>query len=114
MTTDAVEIRPIGDADLPRACAFMRTTLNTALSPDRWMQAFRRPWMSDKPNNGFMMLAGDELVGVQGAIYATRMLAGRSVRTCNLTSWSVSPSHRGKSLLVLGAALKQPGFVFTN
>jgi hypothetical protein len=39
---------------------------------DVWRLAFNRSWMPEKPNNGFMLLVNNTIVGVLCALYAQR------------------------------------------
>ena len=111
-----VALLPITDDDLPATCNLMAKTLaDGQKSAERWLDAFTQSWSGDKPNNGYMLRTdGGELVGALGCIYGARTFAGKTLSVCNLTSWTVLPEYRGKSMQLLGAALKQDIDVFTN
>lgn len=114
--SEGVDLLPIEDKDLDDVSAFMAETLGRGRTPaSRWRFAFTRPWSIDKPNNGFMLRTDDgRVVGTMGCIYATRPIAGGRLKVCNLTSWSVLPAYRGRSMQLLAASLKQDVDVVTN
>jgi acetoacetyl-CoA synthetase len=109
-----ISIRPILDEDLSEACAFMQREINQAIPLADWVAAFRRPWMRGKPNNGFMIVHDEAVVGVLGAIYASVEIAGAPRRLCNLTSLSVMPRYRARTMDLLANCMAQKGFEITN
>ncbi|WP_244931736.1 hypothetical protein [Nocardioides sp. W7] len=111
---DTVRVAPIRPADLPEVGAFLHDHLNPRLSAAEWAVAAVPTWRVDAPNHGFLLRAGDRLVGVQLAFYAEREVAGRPVRFCNLGAWCVLEPYRGHGLRLLRAALAQRGHVFTD
>lgn len=92
----------------------MRATLAPSIPKARWLSAFEPSWAEDSPNCGFMLVDDGRLVGALGAIYSNRIVRGRPIRFCNLSSWTVLPAYRSKGLLLLNTVLKQAGYVFTN
>ena len=104
----------IGDADLDAACTYCHTHLNRRIPVADWKRAFTQPWIPEKPNNGFMLVDGDRVVGLFGAIYAEREIAGQRHRLMNHTSWSVLPAYRRQSLELLQALLAQTGYHVTS
>lgn len=111
-----ISVSPIADADLHEATLFMQRHLNPAIAHGVWLAAFRQPWMEDKPNNGFMVRDGGEIVGVLGALYSRQRVppGGEERRFCNLTSLILLPAYRSRALDLLARCLGQPGFEFTN
>lgn len=110
-----VRVEPIGDADLQRAAEFLHEHLNSRVPVEHWAQAARLPWRPvDRPNAGFMLLDGDELVGVQLAFYSERRIDGRTECFCNLAAWCVLPEYRFHSLRMLKTMLSQEGYHFTD
>jgi len=107
-------VAPIRDTDRSRVGAFLHANLNARLSGDDWTRAISVPWDVESPNAGFMLLDGDEVVGVQLAFYSERSIEGRRERFCNLGAWCVLPEHRFHSLRLLKAALGQRGYHFTD
>jgi len=109
-----VRVEPICDADMPRAAEFLHKHLNSGVAVEHWAQAADPPWSVDRPNAGFMLLDGDELVGVQLAFYSERLIDGRTERFCNLAAWCVLPDYRFHSVRMLKTALAQKGYHFTD
>jgi hypothetical protein len=109
------KIEPIGDEDLPEFCAFLNKNLGPDRPMDRWATIFQQGWDAHKPNNGFLMRdENGALVGGIGAVYAERVLRGRSERFCNITSWCVLEPYRTHSLRLALALVAQPGYHFTD
>jgi hypothetical protein len=113
-TAAAVRLAPITDGDVRRAAEFLHAQLNPRLSVGDWARAIDVPWAVDRPNAGFMLLHGDQVVGVQLAFYSERVLNNRRERFCNLGAWCVLPRFRLDGLRLLMAALRQEGYHFTD
>jgi hypothetical protein len=109
-----LELRPITTADVGGVAAFLRAELNGRLSTDMWASAIVPPWPVDAPNHGFLLAAGDRVVGVQLAIYSERLIMGRRERICNLAAWCVVGEYRIHGVRLLRSALAQPGYTFTD
>ena len=71
-------------------------------------------WCPSKPNNGFLIRHEGRIVGGIGAIYAERLVRGRTERFCNITSWCVLDAFRAQSMRLAMALTGQPGFHFTD
>jgi hypothetical protein len=112
--SQGVRVAPITDADVGRAAAFLHAELNARLSVEDWARALEVPWAVEKPNAGFMLLDGCDVVGVQLAFYSERVLDGTRERFCNLGAWCVLPDYRLQGLRLLRAALRQDGYHFTD
>jgi hypothetical protein len=113
-TKPKIELRPIGAADLEEVGAFLNVHLNSRVAPGAWVRALQVPWQVDQPNAGYMLVAGDEVVGVQLAFYSERTVAGRAERFCNLGAWCVHEDHRFHAMRLLKALLAQDGYHFTD
>lgn len=75
--------------------------LNAAFPPRRfeeWNALFESPWPSERPNFGYVAIADGEIVGFIASLFSTREIKGVTERFCNLSSWWVSPSYRGRGL----------------
>jgi len=108
-------LHPITDQDLVPFCRFLRANLNDRIPLDDWVAAFRRPWLDDKPNNGFLIRDDDgNIVGGIGAIYSEQLIDGRDERLCNITSWCVLEKYRTQSMRLAMAVVSQPGYHFTD
>ena len=108
------EVRPIGLDDIGAVAGFMHEHLNQRVSTGAWARAVEVPWEDDRPNAGFMLLAGDRIVGAHLAFYSQRMIDGRSERFCNLGAWCVLEQYRLNGLKLLTSLLGQDGYHFTD
>jgi hypothetical protein len=107
-------VTPISDEDLDAVCAFWQMKFQSRCSIETWKRAFRQNWAAEKPNNGFMLRRGSEIVGALGAIYSDQTIGGKKQKFCNMTSWYVVDEHRGRGLALLLRVIEQEGFTFTN
>lgn len=81
---------------------------------DIWLSAFSHPWSEQKPNNGFMICDSETIVGVLGAIYSTQNIDGKKINFCNLTSLSVMPRYRARTMDLFAHCMAQSSHQFTN
>jgi hypothetical protein len=109
-----VTLGPLRTDDLPEVGLFLHAHLNPRLSAQQWADSLRPTWETQEPDHGFVLRAGDSVVGVYGAFYAHRLLAGRTEKFCNLAAWCVLDDYRAHSLRLLRAMLAQPGYTFTD
>ena len=109
-----IRVSPIAESDLSQVGTYLHTHFNSRLSSDIWATSAKPPWKENGPNHGFMLLAGESIVGVYLAFYSQRSVNGRMERFCNLGAWSVLPEYRLHSLRLLKALLDQDGFHFTD
>ncbi|WP_217428387.1 hypothetical protein [Microlunatus speluncae] len=109
-----LDLRPITTADVGGVAAFLRAELNGRLSVETWAAAIVPPWPVEAPNHGFLLAAGDRIVGVQLAVYSERLIMGRPERICNLAAWCVIEEYRIHGVRLLRSALAQPGYTFTD
>lgn len=107
-------IAPIGDADCERVGAFLHEHLNQRLSARDWADAMTPTWSGRSPNHGFMLTSSNAVVGAQLAFYSERVIAGNVEPLCNLAALCVREDFRAHSLMLLKAALSQPGYSFTD
>jgi len=120
--SDTVTLREIFDEDLEDVYCFLSETFNPDLGGwfnpgvtlDEWRLAYNRSWMPEKPNNGFMLLVNNTIVGVLCALYAQRQTQGGIRNVCNTTTWFVLDAYRFHSLKLMIAILDQKGFFFTS
>ena len=112
--TEGVRVTPITRTDVQRVAKFLHLHLNARVAAEDWARAVDVPWTVERPNAGFMLVDGDEVVGVQLAFYSERIIDGVTERFCNLGAWCVLPDHRLRGLGLLRAALRQEGYHFTD
>jgi hypothetical protein len=110
----AVKVAPIALVDAQRVGGFLNAHLNPRVTADAWARSLVVPWEIEQSNAGFMLLDGDEIVGVHLAFYSERVIDGRRERFCNLGAWCVREGHRFHSLRLLKALLAQDGYHFTD
>lgn len=114
MAEHRIRVVPITDGDARRAAGFLHAHLNARVSVEDWASAVNVPWSVENPNAGFMLVDGDDVVGVQLAFYSERRVNGSVERFCNLGAWCVLPEYRFHSLRLLRAVLRQDGYHFTD
>lgn len=110
----AVELRPIAPADVNPVAEFLHTQKNARLTAADWAAAITPPWADESPNHGFLLRAGERLVGVYLAFYSRREIDGRPERFCNLAAWCVLDEYRSLGLRLLHALLAQKNYHFTD
>jgi len=111
---DTVTVREIFDEDLGDVYHFLSKNFDPGLELDVWRLAFSRSWMPKKPNNGFMLVSNNTLVGVFCALYSQRQTQEGIRNVCNTSTWFVLDAFRSHSLKLMAAILDQKGFVFTS
>jgi hypothetical protein len=109
-----VQLAPIRATDLAEVGQFLHEHLNARLTGSEWAAAAVPTWPVRSPNHGFMLRAGDQLVGVQLAFYSERELEGGVVEFCNLGAWCALEEYRSHGVRLLCAALAQRQYTFTD
>lgn len=108
-------IEPVTAELLPEFAAFLHQHLRRSRSTADWEAGLRQQWASPPVgNHGFVLRDEGRIVGGIGAYYADRTLKGRTLRTCNITSWCVLDDYRQQSTRLGMALLGQSGLHFTN
>ncbi len=111
-----IEVRSAGPADREAVCALLHGQMSSRIGLERWRRLFDYGWLADKPDCGVLLLADGELAGYLGVIHARRQIAGRVVRTANLSSWYIRKPWRGQGLglAMLQHATRDPGVTYTT
>jgi acetoacetyl-CoA synthetase len=111
-----VHVRPVAGSEVPLVIEFLRNGFAPHLPADALRALFEYRWegMTNKPNRGFALWSGVELVGFLGAVYASRLLAGQVLKTCNLSTWYVRPDFRWAAMKLLYAVMSQKDYTITN
>jgi len=107
------DIQPARATDIERLCAFLHRGFGTR-TPVAWRPLFDYQWFDEKPNLGFMLVAGGELRGFIGAVYARRLIQGKATLVCNLSSFYVHPDYRGWSFALFAHALHDETTCYTS
>ncbi|WP_245509210.1 hypothetical protein [Bradyrhizobium zhanjiangense] len=110
----SVNLLPITSADVHAVAEFLHAHLNTRIASAEWEAAITPPWACAQPNHGFLLRAGERIVGVHLAFYSERRMEGRTERFCNLAAWCVIDEYRSIGLRLLNALLAQKGYHFTD
>lgn len=110
----AVEIKPITSADVRDVAEFLHVRLNASIPTEEWAAAITPSWAIAQPNHGFLLRAGERLVGAYLAFYSEREIAGQRERFCNLAAWCVLDEYRSLGLRLPKALLAQEGYHFTD
>ena len=79
-----------------------------------WHRLFDYGWLDKKPNLGFVLTLGEEIVGFLGTIYARRQIRGQTCVVLNCTSWYILPKYRGWGPALLAAALHDQEACYTT
>jgi hypothetical protein len=109
-----VELLPITSADVHAVADFLHAELNTRIASAEWQAAIIPPWACGQPNHGFLLRAGERIVGVHLAFYSERKMEGRTEQFCNLAAWCVIDEYRSLGLRLLNTLLAQKGYHFTD
>ena len=112
--TSPPQIRPVTSEDFERLCSFLERGFDHRFTVDYWGRLFDYKWLNMKPNLGFVLTTGDEIVGFLGTIFSERRINGKAARMCNYTSLCVDPDYRGWTLKLLVAALPDEDVCCTN
>lgn len=110
----AVDLQPIRPEDVGPVGEFLHANLNTRISARQWADAIVPPWPGVQPNHGFLLRAGQRIVGVYIAFYSERQIDGQTERFCNLAAWCVLELYRSHGLRLLRALIAQKGYSFTD
>jgi hypothetical protein len=88
--------------------------LDDTHSREEWREIFDYQWESDEGHVGYALVDDRKVVGFNGAIFSRRIIDGREVRFCNLTSWIVKEQYRTESMRLVFPFLKLKGYTITN
>jgi len=85
------------------------------ISKDLWKRMlFDPPWPVEEPHRGYVLVDEGKVVGFYGTMFSRRVVRGRPVRFCNLSTWIVKESHRAHSLQILRPILALEDYVLVN
>jgi hypothetical protein len=72
-----------------------------------WEGLFRYNWKKKEYPYGYAALDGERVVGFIGTIFSERVVQGKKVPYCNITTWAVDADYRA---MLLGLRLLEPIF----
>ncbi len=107
-------VRPARQEDVEPLCRFLHLGFAKRIAVDSWRRLFDYGWLDQKPNLGFVLTLGDEIVGFLGTIYARRQVRYRTGVVCNFTAWYILPEYRGWGPALLTAALDDQDVCYTS
>lgn len=113
-TAVAPRVDPIDDGDIPWVADFLEATMSSGVLAAQWRRSFGLNALAEHPNNGFMLVDGERVVGAYAAYYSVRDIEGRPEAFCNLGAWSVLPEFRLHGVRLLRAIVGQPGYHFLD
>ena len=120
------------DKDQPHAAVRCRAIVDTDLDgvvrvlgrgfPDRteayWRDGLSRlaslPRVGSAPRYGYLLVHGEEVVGVLLTIFAPPPRTEGEASRCNLSSWYVDPKYRGYGVLLDTVAMRDRRVTYTN
>jgi acetoacetyl-CoA synthetase len=107
-------VRPAKRSDIETIIQLLQAGFSDSrVAGNDWCKIFDYPWLSDKPNFGFVAVDGDLIVGFIGVIYANRSIRGKQAMTANLTSWYVRPEYRWLSVALAAKAVENDSITYT-
>jgi acetoacetyl-CoA synthetase len=108
------QVRRITAADVEPVCRLLEQGFAEARIPAAtWRRLLTHGWDGVAEERGFVLAAGEEILGFLGTIHARRQGAEAGL-VCNLSSWYVRPEHRGRGLSMLLAATRDVGRTYTS
>lgn len=106
-------VAPVGREDFDAVYRAVLAADDPDLPREAWERLFA--WGDPDEPRGWAILDGERIVGFLGAVIRRRPTpGGEATAFCNLHSWIVEPGYRGRSLLLLRAALAREDAVLTD
>lgn len=96
-----IRVEPACSRDYGRVAPLLKGFNNPKITGQQWRSLFEYSWPASVPVRGFLLLDEDKVVGFFGTIWSERVVASRTERICNLSSWITLPEYRNQSLLLL-------------
>lgn len=94
-------VRKAYAADFDRIYRLKGLLPANSASKEDWRQLFSPPWNNGGEPVGYVLVADNEIVGFLGTIFSLRVIKGKVIKYCNLTTWVVREEHRRESLYLL-------------
>lgn len=107
-------IEAITKENLPEFADFLVQHMSYQRSSEAWIEGLSANWAAERPNFGYMLRDEGRVVGGIGAIYADRLIRGRTERFCNITSWCVLDDYRKFSMQLAMRLVAQEGIHLTD
>lgn len=110
--TSPPQVRPVSSGDIEQLGLFLQRGFRHRF--DYWHRLFDYKWLNVKPDQGFVLTRGDDIVGFLGTIYSKRRVNGKTALTCNYTSLCIDSDYRSWALKLLATALPDEDVCCTN
>lgn len=107
-------IEAISKENLQEFADFLVQHMSYKRSNQAWIEGLSANWAAERPNYGYMLRDQGCVVGGIGAIYADRLIRGRTERFCNITSWCVLDDYRKFSMQLAMRLVAQEGIHLTD
>ena len=91
-------VRPARASDICPMVELLHSRMDDTISRERWLRLFTYGWLADKPDFGRVALLDGEIVGCVVAVYADRLIDGRTERFVNPCAWYLDRRARGQGL----------------
>jgi hypothetical protein len=108
------EVREAYPDDFRGVLPLLRKLPVRGVTDERWHRLFSRPWQSRHEHCGYLLSRNGHIAGFLGALFSERTMDGRTVSSCNMTSWVVEPEARGQSVSMLSRLLHAGDDIITN
>lgn len=104
---------PITDQEVGRVARFLNANLNPAVPTATWETGIRAPWARGR-DHGYLLTAGEAVVGVNLAFRSVRQVDGHAEQICNLGALCVLPDYRAHAVRLIRAILRPSGVSYTD
>jgi len=110
-----ITVRQIEEKDFNAVADLANENLpGWGLSRQDRKKIFKDHWNVGLKNWGYVMEAGNAIVGFLGYIISSRFINGKEEKVCNLTSWFVTEEYRNQSLQLIFPMLGLKKYTITN
>jgi hypothetical protein len=75
--------------------------INPQLTEAEWYSVFAHRWYPEEKFCGYGLFDDTKIVGFLGLIFSQRIINGQLENFCNLTSWIVKESYRGRGISLM-------------
>jgi hypothetical protein len=106
-------VKEVGAQDFEKTYPLFAKFQNSRLSKEDWRQLFVDHWQNNKGNFGYLLEDDQGVVGFLGLILSRRIINGKEIKFCNITSWVVDEKFRSQSLSIFLPILKLKDYTLT-
>jgi hypothetical protein len=106
LNDSTVRVREAKAEDFAGVQALLLGFDTPAVTAEAWRQLFVDHSGAQNGVFGYVMTAGDPIVGFIATTIGERTIRGRSYRLCNVSNWIVAEAYRGRSMDLLAKVLE--------